>query len=48
MKNKLYHYLKSQVRDFRSPDCIKAMAKLRGAQSRVEYAEGFEVLRFVS
>ena len=47
-KIKLYNYLASQVRDFRSSECITAMAKLRGSQSRLEYAEAFEMLRFLS
>ena len=44
----LYNYLASQVRDFRSPDCIKAMAKLRGSQSRTQYAEAFEIMRYIA
>lgn len=43
----LYHMLKSQVREFRSSDCIRSMAKLRGKQSNLEYAEAFEILRWV-
>ena len=39
--------LESQVREFRSPECIKSMAKVRGSQIRAEYAEAFESLRIV-
>ena len=44
----LYLCMKSQVRNFRSPECIKALAKIRGSQSRFDYAEAFEILRYVS
>ena len=43
----LYSMLESQVREFRSPECIKSMAKVRGSQIRAEYAEAFEILRIV-
>ena len=44
MLNKIY---KTQLRDHRSVDFIKAIAKVRGGQSDYEYAEAFEVLRWV-
>lgn len=47
-KIKFYKIMKSQVRSFRSPDCIQSMAKIRGQQSNLDYAEAFEVLRFVN
>lgn len=45
-KIKLYKALESQVRNYRSPDTIEALARLRGQQCRVPYAEAFEVLRY--
>jgi LmbE family N-acetylglucosaminyl deacetylase len=45
-KIKAYILHKSQVRSFRSPELLKAIAKVRGAQSNVEYAEGFLVERW--
>lgn len=41
----LYELYGSQVRGHRSPEVIKALARLRGAQIRVPYAEGFFVKR---
>tara|TARA_Y100000034_G_C6890855_1_gene409764 strand:+ start:995 stop:1597 length:603 start_codon:yes stop_codon:yes gene_type:complete len=46
-KIKVYTLMKSQVRSFRSPDHLKAIAKLRGGQSNYEYAESFQILRWV-
>lgn len=43
----LYELHGSQLRDHRSPDVVKALARLRGAQIRVPYAEGFYVRRQV-
>ena len=37
--------MKSQVRSFRSPEHLKAIAKLRGGQSNCEYAESFQILK---
>jgi len=46
-KVKVYETMKSQVRSFRSPEHIRAIAKLRGGQSNCEYAEAFQILRWV-
>ena len=45
-KIKVYETMKSQVRSFRSPEHLKANAKLRGGQSNCEYAEAFEIIRW--
>ena len=42
-----YKLMKSQVRDFRNDEDLKSMAKLRGTQSNNEYAESFQILRWV-
>ena len=42
-----YHLLKSQVRSFRSADMLRNLAALRGIQSNTNYAEGFEILRWI-
>lgn len=42
-----YQILKSQVRDFRSSEMIKNLASIRGIQSNTQYAEAFEVLRWI-
>ena len=46
-KLKLYALLKSQVRPFRSPEHLRAMAVLRGGQSNCSHAEAFEILRWI-
>jgi N-acetylglucosamine malate deacetylase 1 len=46
-KIKAYKYMKTQVRDFRSPEILKSMAKLRGSQSNCDYAEAFQILRWI-
>lgn len=46
-KIKVYKTMKSQVRSFRSPEHLKANAKLRGGQSNCEHAEAFEIIRWV-
>jgi LmbE family N-acetylglucosaminyl deacetylase len=46
-KTELYKKLNSQVRGHRSTDHIKTIAKLRGMQINVDYAESFEILRWV-
>ena len=46
-KLKLYSLLKSQVRSFRSPEHVKAMAIIRGGQSNFKYAEAFKILRWI-
>lgn len=42
-----YSYYTSQVRGHRSPDHIKALAKLRGSQIGVPYAEAYIIKRWV-
>ena len=46
-KIEVYETMKSQVRSFRSPEHLRAIAKLRGGQSNCEYAEAFQILRWV-
>jgi len=46
-KLKAYSLQPSQVRGMRSPDKLRALAKLRGAAANCEYAEGFHVERWV-
>jgi len=48
MKLKLYtECIPSQVREFRNPEMLKSMAYLRGKQSGYEYAEAYQILRWV-
>lgn len=42
-----YKIQESQVRGMRSPEMLKALARLRGAMGKVDYAEAFQVLRWV-
>jgi hypothetical protein len=42
-----YHLMKSQVRSFRNAEMIKNLAAIRGIQANVDFAEGFEVLRWI-
>ena len=46
-KIKAYELMKTQVRSFRSSENLKSMANLRGTQSNNEYAEAFQILRWV-
>jgi hypothetical protein len=46
-KIKVYEAMKSQVRSFRSSEHLRANAKLRGGQSNCDYAEAFEIIRWV-
>ena len=46
-KINLYEKMNSQVRGHRSTDHIKTIAKLRGMQCNHDYAEAFEVLRWM-
>ena len=46
-KIELYGLIETQVRKFRSFDHVKAIASVRGAQSNNEYAEAFEIIRWV-
>jgi hypothetical protein len=39
--------LESQVRSFRSPEFVEELAKVRGRQAHLEFAEAFEVIRWV-
>jgi len=49
IENKLYSYnlLASQVRGHRSPETLKSLARMRGLQGNLEYAEAFQILRWV-
>jgi LmbE family N-acetylglucosaminyl deacetylase len=42
-----YQLYASQVRHFRSPEMLKSLANIRGAQSNLSYAEGFEIIRYI-
>lgn len=42
-----YNLYKSQVRSFRSPEMITSLASIRGTQSNLQFAEAFEVIRYV-
>ncbi len=46
-KLKAYSLQPSQVRKMRSPEILKAIAKLRGASCNCEYAEGFHIERWL-
>jgi LmbE family N-acetylglucosaminyl deacetylase len=46
-KKKIYELMESQVRSFRSPSHIEALAALRGGMSQQKYAEAFHILRWV-
>jgi len=46
-KIEAYELQPSQVRPFRSPDLLRAIAKVRGSQSNCDYAEAFKVERWV-
>ena len=46
-KIKAYKLHKSQVRSFRSPQLLRAIASIRGGQSNFRYAEGFKVMRWI-
>ncbi len=46
-KEKLYTVYGSQIRGHRTFDQIEAIARVRGMQANVTYAEAFEVLRWV-
>ena len=47
LKNKAYRCLDSQVRNFRSPEFVEELAKVRGRQSQLKYAEAFEIIRWI-
>jgi len=42
-----YKLMGSQLRSFRSPELLKSIAHLRGQQSNYEYAEAYEILRWI-
>jgi LmbE family N-acetylglucosaminyl deacetylase len=42
-----YQLYASQVRHFRSPEMLRSLANIRGAQSNLPYAEGFEIIRYI-
>lgn len=46
-KNAAYCLHKSQVRAFRSPKMIKLLARMRGTMSKLDFAEGFQIRRWV-
>ena len=42
-----YEMMETQVRTFRSSAMVRSLAHLRGAQSGLEYAESFKIIRFI-
>ena len=42
-----YNCLKSQVRSFRSPVMLEELAKIRGRQSKLDFAEAFQAIRYI-
>ena len=46
-KINLYTMLKSQVRKHRSPEMLRDLARMRGHQSNVDFAEAFQIIRWV-
>ena len=46
-KIKLYYFYESQVRPHRSTDHLRFIAGVRGIQANCEFAEAFEILRWV-
>ena len=46
-KIRLYKMLESQVRNHRSPEMLKNLAKMRGHQSNADFAEAFQIVRWV-
>ena len=46
-KIEAYKLLKSQVRSFRSPEMLRELAKIRGRQSQLDFAEAFQVIRYI-
>ena len=43
-----YKLMPTQVRSFRSPETLRSMAQLRGQQGNCEYAEAFQIIRWVN
>tara|TARA_R100000315_G_C5235342_1_gene147064 strand:+ start:3589 stop:4209 length:621 start_codon:yes stop_codon:yes gene_type:complete len=46
-KIKAYKLMPTQVRSFRSPETLRSMAQLRGQQANCQYAEAFQIIRWV-
>ena len=46
-KKQAYLSLKSQVRNFRSPEFVEELARVRGRQSQLNFAEAFQIIRWV-
>lgn len=46
-KIKAYKLMPTQVRSFRSPETLRSMAQLRGQQSNNEFAEAFQIIRWI-
>ena len=46
-KIKVYKFMKTQIRSFRSPKNLRSMANLRGTQSNCDNAEAFQIIRWV-
>jgi LmbE family N-acetylglucosaminyl deacetylase len=46
-KKQAYLSLKSQVRNFRSPEFVEELARVRGRQAQLEFAEAFQIIRWV-
>ncbi len=47
LKVKSYELMASQVREFRSSEYLKNMARLRGFQADLAFAEAFQLIRYV-
>ncbi|MDB3983803.1 hypothetical protein N9437_02955 [Acidimicrobiia bacterium] len=49
IEDKLYSYglLESQVRGHRSPEILKSLGKMRGYQAQIDFAEAFQILRWI-
>jgi len=49
IENKIesYKLLESQVRGHRSPEILRTLAKLRGMQSGFDFAEAFQIIRWI-
>jgi len=46
-KIEAYKLLKSQVRSFRSPELLQELARIRGRQSQLDFAEAFQLIRYI-
>jgi LmbE family N-acetylglucosaminyl deacetylase len=46
-KKEAYKLLESQVRSFRSPEMLEELARIRGRQSQLEFAEAFQTIRYI-